>query len=156
MTSKNPKIEPELEIFKRVKEALINQNFAILSASRKTIAGKPEEKIKTNQLENDLLSMGFETIKVYGRYKYEDGTLAAEPSIFAFLENKKEKLDKDFIQFLAEQFRQESYIFGLTLFFTKDDKEIKFNTIILGKDALKEENYTQVFLGNPKTAFAFK
>lgn len=92
--------------FEEMKKIIETGNFAILSASTQKIKGTPEEESKTKELVQDITSVGYKVTEVFGRYKYEDGTLAKEPSIFIsdpYLEEKYFlKLDEKFIKSLLK------------------------------------------------------
>lgn len=149
-----------------IKNVLDSGKFGILSASTKKINGTKEEKDKTQDLYETLLKAGFKARIVFGKYTYEDGTPITEPSVLFWKEKASKAIDfmeyneQKIIQSLAEKLKQESYIFNMLLFKTKDENGstmvaiLDFDGIIFGKDAVKEENYTMLDVNDKSTAFA--
>jgi hypothetical protein len=87
--------------------------FAILSASTLDTKGTPDERKNTMSLFLNISNIyGVDNIiPVKGHYKYDDGTLANEPSFFMIGRfTKKEILE------IGKKFKQESIIYNMTLY----------------------------------------
>ena len=150
------KYEKEI-VFDEKKKALVMEaenlaeemstiNFAIISACHREM-GKNEIKTETIKLVNDFTDNIYNLLMmpIHGHYKYSDGELADEKSIFF----SSKKLTKDFVEKEAKKYNQESYIYNMVLYDTKTgEKIIKFNKIIFRDTSFfeknNEENYSTV------------
>jgi hypothetical protein len=146
-------------------------NFAIISACNKNMS-KEEANKATYSLISDFEKetdekylLDFDENKskkyllitmIHGHYKYSDGTLADEKSVFF----SSKYLSKEFVEKIAKKYNQESYIYNMVLYDTKTGEIIiKFNKIII-KDTKffednNEENYSTID-SLPAVSFKFE
>jgi hypothetical protein len=127
-------------------EEMLTSNFAIISACHRDMS-KNEIHTETVNLKNDFSDSicNLLIIPIHGHYKYSDGELADEKSMFF----SSKKLTKDFVEKEAKKYNQESYIYNMVLYDTKTGEKImKFNKIIFRDTSFfegnNEENYSTV------------